>query len=388
MKKLSKKQKLIVLISIILIAIILGIAISINVIKINIANGKYNTANNNSSSSNLLPEYIKKGITLGGVTGTLESLNTFDATATEWDIAYGETAYVKGQKIEGLFVPRSNLKPGDYVSYTPDAAEDYVLSATLTGCDKNQTISQEINLKWQILSINKDGTIDLLGSTIQQDLYLYGAIGYNNGVYFLNDICAKQYSNKNLGVTARSIKIEDIESKLNQNGINAINSASVNNVVKTYYSSNYYPILYAQENGSGINTTAVKTDGIGRSDSYYSSPTTETYAQAVNGLTVTSTYYIVNFTKDYFDDINFYYLIFESPLYYLASRIAIVEDNFAWFGIKSINENFTSGGPSQYDSSNIIHGDARKIRPVVTLSSNITIYGGDGSEEHPYQLTK
>ena len=28
------------------------------------------TANNNSSSSNLLPEYIKEGITLGGITGT------------------------------------------------------------------------------------------------------------------------------------------------------------------------------------------------------------------------------------------------------------------------------------------------------------------------------
>ena len=78
------------LISIILIAIILGIAISINVIKINIANGKYNTANNNSSSSNLLPEYIKKGITLGGVTGTLDDLDTSDATATPEDILWGE----------------------------------------------------------------------------------------------------------------------------------------------------------------------------------------------------------------------------------------------------------------------------------------------------------
>ncbi len=83
MKKLSKKT--IILISIILVAIIIGITVSLNVIKINIANSKYNTANNNSNSANVLPEYIRKGITLGGVTGTLEDLDTSDATATEWD---------------------------------------------------------------------------------------------------------------------------------------------------------------------------------------------------------------------------------------------------------------------------------------------------------------
>ena len=103
---------------------------------------------------------------------------------------------------------------------------------------------------------------------------------------------------------------------------------------------------------------------------------------------MTSTYYIVNFAENYFNDINFYNLIFEYEIYYLATRIAMVEDNIAWFGIRSINENFSLGGPSLYGSDNIIRGDARKIRPVVTLSSNIKIYGGDGSEEHPYQLSK
>ena len=227
-----------------------------------------------------------------------------------------------------------------------------------------------------------------------ENFYLHGAIGYNNGVYFLNDICAKQYSNKNLGVTARSIKMEDIEKKLNQKGINVINSDSLNNVVRTYYNAdsypaNYYPNLYAQENGSGINTTAVKTDGISKSDSYYNSPTEGAYSQALNGLTVTSTYYIINFAEDYFYDINFYNLIFKYELYYLASRIAIVDldYNYAWFGMRSINESFSLGGPSLYNSRNYNYGDVRKIRPVVTLNANIKIYGGDGSEEHPYKLT-
>lgn len=394
MRKLNKKQKIIILIALITIVVIIGLTVVANVIRTNIINSSYNSANSNSSSGNLLPEYIKEGLTLGGVTGTLIDLDTSDATATEWDIAYGKTAYVNGEKITGLFVPRSSLKVGDYVSYTPDIAENYVLASSLTGYEKDQTISQDTSLTWQILSINNDGTVDLLGSVIQQDLYLYGAIGYNNGVYFLNDICAKQYSNKNLGVTARSIKMEDIEKKLNQKGINVINSDSLNNVVRTYYNAdsypaNYYPNLYAQENGSGINTTAVKTDGISKSDSYYNSPTEGAYSQALNGLTVTSTYYIINFAEDYFYDINFYNLIFKYELYYLASRIAIVDSdyNYAWFGMRSINESFSLGGPSLYNSMNYNYGDVRKIRPVVTLNANIKIYGGDGSEEHPYKLT-
>ena len=71
MKKLSKEQKLIILIAIVTIFIIIGIAFGINAIRVNIANEEYNSSNSSSNNGNLLPEYIKKGITLGGVTGTL-----------------------------------------------------------------------------------------------------------------------------------------------------------------------------------------------------------------------------------------------------------------------------------------------------------------------------
>ena len=101
MKKLNKKQKLIILIAIITIVVIIGIAFVTNAIRVNIANEEYNSSNSDSNNGNLLPGYIKKGITLGGVTGTLESLDTSDATALPEDILWGETAYVKGKKITG-----------------------------------------------------------------------------------------------------------------------------------------------------------------------------------------------------------------------------------------------------------------------------------------------
>ena len=105
MKKLRSKQKLIGGISIILVAIILAVVITTNIIKNNsqIANEGYFSTTANANS-NLVASYIKSGITIGGITGTLESLNTFDATATAEDIIWGETAYVKGEKITGTKV--------------------------------------------------------------------------------------------------------------------------------------------------------------------------------------------------------------------------------------------------------------------------------------------
>ena len=139
MKKISKKNKIIILTAIALIIVIIGILIGTNAIKVNILTGKFNSANNSSSSGNLLPEYIKAGITLGGVTGTLEDLDTSDATATAEDIALGKTAYVKGKKITGTRVePITDLNP-DEVYYAdlpgedgkPDGVPDGVIYADL-----------------------------------------------------------------------------------------------------------------------------------------------------------------------------------------------------------------------------------------------------------------
>ena len=70
MKKLSRKQKLIGAIAIILVTVILAIVITTNIVnkgKITSEDYSATTANTNS---NLVANYIKKGITIGGITGT------------------------------------------------------------------------------------------------------------------------------------------------------------------------------------------------------------------------------------------------------------------------------------------------------------------------------
>ena len=102
MKKINKKQRLIIAISILLLLIILAIIITSNIISknTNLASGDY-LATTANANSNLIASYIKEGVKVGGITGTLKTLDTSDATATAADIAKGKTAYVKGEKIIG-----------------------------------------------------------------------------------------------------------------------------------------------------------------------------------------------------------------------------------------------------------------------------------------------
>ena len=103
--KQCKARKVIIITTIIIIITVLLSAIIIrNVIVKNEVNESGYLATGNENSS-LIANNIKKGITIGGITGTLEDLDTSDATATPEDIALGKTAYVKGVKITGTYDP-------------------------------------------------------------------------------------------------------------------------------------------------------------------------------------------------------------------------------------------------------------------------------------------
>lgn len=87
MKKISKKQKIIGFIAILLVAVVLTIVLITNIISNNnkVAREDY-LATTANADSELVASYIKKGITIGEITGTLEVLDTSDATATPEDI--------------------------------------------------------------------------------------------------------------------------------------------------------------------------------------------------------------------------------------------------------------------------------------------------------------
>ena len=147
MKKLSKKQKLVGFIAILLVAVILAIVITTNIIVNNhqsnqLASQEEYLATTANAGSSLVASYIKKGITIGGITGTLETLDTSDATARAEDIAMGKVAYARGERIVGtraepisnddLQISATNVYYADLDS-TGEISVDGVIFADLAG---------------------------------------------------------------------------------------------------------------------------------------------------------------------------------------------------------------------------------------------------------------
>ena len=97
MKK-NPKQIIIITGGLLFVTIVTIICTAKITLNTNIGSSKYETGN---SSSQILANSIKYGITLGGIEGTYKGIDTSDATATANDIDEGYTAYVNGIKITG-----------------------------------------------------------------------------------------------------------------------------------------------------------------------------------------------------------------------------------------------------------------------------------------------
>ena len=324
----------------------------------------------------------------------------------------GEYSYVINKDgTIGEVVTREGIKVGDYVNYTYDTkAEGYNLKAAESGYS-DQTVNQKSGMKWRILNIHPDGRVDLIGdvSSSDQTVDFKGALGYNNGVYLLNDICKELYSNDSLGVYARSVDLEDIESQMNEETGIAARDAYTGTVkygeTKTCIGSYAnYPNLYAQENGSGINLTGetekerkeqTKADGIGVNDDGYTSPTEETSSKA-DSLTVTQSFYsFSNTPASYFKDYNgssstVRDMLFNTGTYYwLASRYARCDSAYADFGLRNVYSS-DLGGNIMFYSYGTAGSNGNRVRPVVSLGFDIKITAceGENSSTNMHQISK
>ena len=285
---------------------------------------------------------------------------------------------------------RSFLKVGDYIAYNPDTAGNYMGLGTSTsekaGSSSNPAagIPQDTTLKWRVMNINNDGSVELISAApISTSVYFNGSLGYNNGVLLLNDLCKSQYSNSTLGVTARSIDLEDIEKKFNSTGINARNT--YNNGNKTYgqtqtYTNNY---SYTPDIYNHVGKTAAE-----ESKDYYSTPTTATHSQKGTLEVQQTYYYFSNTPSSYFDDSTFHELIFGTgTAYWLASRYAYCSSTGADFGLRYVDSASLSGDYLFYSSNSTGNGGLR-VRPVVSLGSNIKISTDGGTADAPRTISK
>ena len=332
------------------------------------------------------------------------------------------TEVSKGEGSDSPTTPTIIPKVGEIVNYTPDTpSTGYDLSTAKSGYKSAQTIDGKYDpTTWKIMEVDENGNITKLfgvPSLSQSSVIFQGSTGYNNGVYLLNDICKSRYGNASLGATARSLTIEDIESRMNATGIaarNAYKSGTVQYGTTRKYTGSYtkYPAIYAQEKYSGVdvsdvtagsqviagevNATAqakMNPNGKSGSDNIYTTlpETSETTGPSKTNLTYTQTYYRFDSTpSSYFDDKNFHSMIFGTGTYFwLASRFVECDSSrsYAYFGLRRVGSSSLDGS-ALFDS----YGDSgnydRRLAPVVTFDPAIQIKSGSGTTEDPYIIGK
>ena len=313
----------------------------------------------------------------------------FTVTGIVNGTAYTKEVSVEVNQFKNSILEDINIKIGDSVNYTYDLAGSYSLLSTYSGNSSNQTVAQTTGLTWKVLNVDKENdTVDIISTKPTSSTVTFADIlGYNNGPYLMNEICKAQYSNKTLGVEARSINLLDMEKHLTAAGIAARNAYKNNSdtakygTTKTYTSNTKYPSLYANQKGAGPNITEAeaskkitqpKTDA--GNDPYEESkpiattePTTDNTSGTGSPLTVTQTYYYIQI-----NDTNYgtaYSILANGTPFWVAARYVWTDLSIAYFGLRGANPSLY--GCNMFYSDGGTYGGDYALRPVVSLPSSL-----------------
>ena len=204
----------------------------------------------------------------------------------------------------------------------------------------------------------------------------------------MNEICKAQYSNKTLGVNARSINLLDMEKQLTAAGIKSRNEYNKGSstyaqygTTNTYTSNTKYPSLYANQKGAGPNITAAdasakitqpKTDA--GNDPYEESkpiattePTTDNTSGTGSPLTVTQTHYYIPINDTNYGTASS--ILANSTPFWVAARYVSTISGGANFGLRYAGTN--TDGCYMFYSHGYTNGHDCALRPVVSLPSSL-----------------
>ena len=320
------------------------------------ANAMNNAVANDQASLNNL--YNELNDIMNGIGGGGEEGDSNSETNTE-----PEPPEEEGRPIADL-VNDGTIKVGDYVAYTPTGESSYPVDGTYSGTGTEQVINKE-SLNWRVLDITDDGKVRLISANqTEAEVELRGANGYNNAVYILDELCNTLYKGEN--ATAKSLKIEDIQNKMNLSVWNYNNAASYGSTFNP--SKKQYPLIFAQEMGQTVN---------GRSGSLDLSeqPSIMTGTGTASTWTVKYTYWYNQSmgASNYVDPM--YHELFHTAAtgtYWLSSRCVYAEGLYARFYVRCVASSLVYAS-NFFISNGLENSYTYRVRPVVYLESNVKI---------------
>ena len=259
-----------------------------------------------------------------------------------------------------------HLHKGDYVNYKPTTAQPYAPDkgegigkyTGYTSGSQEQSISQE-NLNWRVLGQDNSGNILLIsGAPTIAGLTFYGHVGYNNFEDVLKDACEALYSNTDLGATARSITMDDIDTYLGGSNYDKTTFGGGSSSEGGYGYQNANAITSKFTYNKDTNTlakadTTIPAKSLTSNAYYYSIEDTITDSKNKEILQGT------NSAKPY------YYWVASRSVYVYSAGANWCVGN-ADGGRVGANGDLCASGGVEYDGSLC-------LRPVVSLPSSVTI---------------
>ena len=246
-------------------------------------------------------------------------------------------------------------KIGDYVKMIPTIAS-YGTDKTYTGelYGSDTIFPEELNL-WRVIRINDDGTIDMVSEYLSSTkVYFRGKTGYRNFVRYLN-VLASKYENSKYTVGSRY---------MGYNGQTEYLSDTAN----TLDSTNTTPPWTSS-------STAKKYESQGGGDELYKTDT-ELVTNAIGTLEAK-----YNFNGNYLS----------SDSYWLSGRYyAYYSSTTSWtYGGRIVTSSGGTGGYLdlyEYSSGFSTISSSSRLRPIVTLKSDLYVLKAAGTSSDPWVL--
>lgn len=285
------------------------------------------------------------------------------ATNEITEIMTGDNSEETGKYREPL-----DVHVGEIVRYVPTGT--YTWNETYSTANSVKTTALDATgncaiTNWKVLSVEGD-TVNLVpaNGTTNATVTFHGAQGYNNAVQLLNIACSELYKNTALGITARSINIEDFEKS--QAVVNIRNQETG----ATYdFSDKWCPTLYADE----ISGNKTLSQPISKSNSDLIERNGATYIGAEQtSYTATQTYYYIGnrpLNESLSDLASKLLPNGSSTNYWLASRCVGAYSGGSGFSMYCVDDGNLSSSSVFYSDGNEYETDAFGLFPVVSINS-------------------
>ena len=278
------------------------------------------------------------------------------------------------------------VKVGDYVEYIPDTAE-YTTNTNNTGYTSAQTFKTQ-SKDWRVLYKNTEtGEVLLTTNGIVNDgtgeknekMCLVGTKGYVRGQTELNNICKALYSNSSLGITARSMTVEDLNKACNYTPSEPTTRYAYYPIGTTFAEGDttieYNDKIYTKTAHASSTAKFYTSDG-GGIEKIDSDGFTYRTPEADNPVYVTKTHYSYNPSSSN----STVGSVLGNSSGWLASPCVDLSSSYANFFVRVARSSSVYAG-YLYDSSGYTDSYSYGVRPLVSLGSMLQIDTGDTARD-------